>query len=195
MRILRDLGSLTPCCIINLNSRTKHALHCLLFLTIVCSFQYYSYCLKVPPDETPASDNLDPWVYYGIVGAFILYALRLVTLLSLPQVIFNAIGLTFYNAFPDKVTLKGSPLLAPSVCIRVVTRGDFPELVKNNVDKNMNKCLDAGLENFLIEVVTDKPIGLDGHRRIREIIVPQDYKTSTGALFKARYVIKLNIVC
>lgn len=80
----------------------------------------------------------------------------------------------------------GSPLLAPFICIRVVTRGDYPQLVKTNVTRNMNKCVDAGLENFMIEVVTDKPINLENHRRVREIVVPPTYKTKTGALFKAR---------
>lgn len=52
----------------------------------------------------------------------------------------------------------------------------------------MNKCLDAGLENFLIEVVTDKFIGLEDQQRnrVREVVVPQDYRTKSGALFKAR---------
>lgn len=50
----------------------------------------------------------------------------------------------------------------------------------------MNTCLDTGLENFLIEVVTDKAINLPKHRRIREIVVAKDYKTKTGALFKSR---------
>lgn len=130
--------------------------------------------------------ELDPWTHYGIIGALILYFLRLLTFLPLPQVLFNFVGLTLYNAFPDKVILKGSPLLAPFICIRVVTRGDFPQLVKNNVNRNMNKCLDSGLENFLIEVVTDKAIGFQQHRRIREIVVPADYRTKSGALFKAR---------
>lgn len=130
--------------------------------------------------------EINPWVEYGLLGATILYILRLITFLPLPQVLFNCVGLTFYNAFPDKVVLKGSPLLAPFICIRVVTRGDFPQLVKNNVNRNMNKCLDAGLENFMIEVVSDKPVGLEQHRRIREVIVPADYHTKSGALFKAR---------
>jgi len=43
-----------------------------------------------------------------------------------------------------------------------------------------------GLENFIIEVVTDKSVGLPVHRRIREVVVPKSYKTKTGALFKSR---------
>ncbi|CAH0561461.1 unnamed protein product [Brassicogethes aeneus] len=170
-----------------LSGIVKHYLHCLLFFTIIIAFEIYSGGIKLGDSGffVPNSD-IDPWIAYGFIGTCVLYALRLVTFLPLPQVLFNFVGLTYYNAFPDKVVLKGSPLLAPFICIRVVTRGDFPQLVKNNVTKNMNKCLDAGLENFLIEVVTDKAINLESHRRIREIVVPPSYRTKTGALFKAR---------
>lgn len=182
MKLLREISNMSVLQFINLSSRMKHFLHCVLFLSIIISFQCFSQNYRVPASVP----NVDPWIQYGIIGACILYALRFVTLLSLPQVMFNVIGLTFYNAFPEKVALKGSPLLAPFICIRVVTRGDFPELVKNNVNRNMNKCIDAGLENFMIEVVSDKPIGIEPHRRIRELVVPLDYQTSTGALFKSR---------
>ncbi|CAH1110884.1 unnamed protein product [Psylliodes chrysocephalus] len=170
-----------------LSSKTKHCLHCLLFITVILFFEIFAGGIKVFNGGVfvPTAE-LDPWTHYGIIGALILYFLRLLTFLPLPQVLFNFVGLTLYNAFPDKVILKGSPLLAPFICIRVVTRGDFPQLVKNNVNRNMNKCLDSGLENFLIEVVTDKAIGFQQHRRIREIVVPADYRTKSGALFKAR---------
>ncbi|XP_023026805.2 egghead [Leptinotarsa decemlineata] len=170
-----------------LSSKTKHYLHCLLFFTVIVIVEIFAGGIKVLEGGAfvPATE-INPWVQYGILGASLLYLLRLMTFLPLPQVLFNFVGLTFYNAFPDKVVLKGSPLLAPFICIRVVTRGDFPQLVKNNVNRNMNKCLDAGMENFLIEVVSDKPIGLDEHRRIREVVVPSSYRTKSGALFKAR---------
>lgn len=169
------------------SSNTKHYLHCLLFLSVIIFFEIFTGGIRsfssgvfIPPSE------LNPWIQYGVLGTTILYILRFLTFLPLPQVLFNCVGLTLYNAFPEKVVLKGSPLLAPFICIRIVTRGDFPQLVKNNVNRNMNKCLDTGLENFLIEVVTDKSIGLDHHRRIREVVVPPDYRTKSGALFKAR---------
>lgn len=40
------------------------------------------------------------------------------------------LGLVLFNGFREKVRLKAAPLLAPLVCFRVVTRGDYPELVK-----------------------------------------------------------------
>ena len=100
--------------------------------------------------------------------------------------IFNLLGLLLYDTFPEKVTLKGSPLLAPFVCVRIVTRGDYPELVRANALRNMNTCLTVGMENFMVEVVSDKPIHLAKHARLKELVVPTSYQTKSGALFKAR---------
>lgn len=166
-----------------LNSISKHLLHCALLITLLIFFEVFSGGIKVNENSFVA---IDPWEEYGTIPTLLLYTLRLLTFLTLPQVLFNFFGLVFYNAFPEKVVLKGSPLLAPFICIRVVTRGDYPDLVKSNVLRNMNTCLDTGLENFLVEVVTDKPVNLPKHRRTREIVVPKDYKTKTGALFKSR---------
>ncbi|KFB37249.1 AGAP000868-PA-like protein [Anopheles sinensis] len=166
-----------------LNSISKHLLHCALLFVLLILFEIFSGGIKVNENSFVA---IDPWVEYGTVATIVLYLLRVLTFLTLPQVMFNFFGLVIYNAFPEKVVLKGSPLLAPFICIRIVTRGDYSELVKSNVLRNMNTCLDTGLENFLIEVVTDKPIGLPKHRRTREIVVPKEYQTKSGAMFKAR---------
>lgn len=169
-----------------LTSKTKHYLHCCLFITVIFVFEVFTGGIKLIDSAFVPATDINPWLQYGFFGTCVLYALRFVTFLPLPQVLFNFVGLTFYNAFPDKVVLKGSPLLAPFICIRVVTRGDFPQLVKNNVTRNLNTCLSARLENFLIEVVSDKQLGLPQNRRIREVVVPAGYHTKTGALFKAR---------
>lgn len=166
-----------------LSSFYKHLLHCMLLLCVIIFSGIFTGGIKI---NDSSFATVDPWTTYGQIPTIILYALRFLTFLTLPQVLFNFCGLVFYNAFPDKVVLKGSPLLAPFICIRVVTRGDFPDLVKANVTRNMNTCLDTGLENFQLEVVTDKPINLPKHRRVREIVVPSDYQTKTGALFKSR---------
>lgn len=166
-----------------LSSIAKHILHCCLLAIVILIFEYVSGALSFSDAPKPEINLIAD---YGIIGTTILYLLRALTFLSIPQVLFNFFGLILFNAFPDKVSLKGSPLLAPFICIRVVTRGDYPELVKDNVTRNMNKCIEAGLENFQIEVVSDKPVNLPSQRRLREIVVPTTYKTKTGALFKAR---------
>ena len=167
------------------SSRTKHLLHCLLLAVIVISFEILAGGISF--GENRIYSEIDPWIVYGVPLTLLLYLLRLLTFLALPQVIFNLMGLTLFNAFPEKITLKGSPLLAPFLCIRVVTRGDFPDLVKRNVIRNLNLCLDVGVESFIIEVVTDRPIpGLSEYSRVREVVVPPSYVTKSGALFKAR---------
>lgn len=166
-----------------LSSRTKHILHCCLLFTVIAVFEFFTGGIRFGDDRP---EDFDPWLRYGYISTFILYLIRLLTFLPLPQVLFNFAGLTLYNAFPDKVILKGSPLLAPFLCIRIVTRGDYPQLVRNNVARNMTRCTETGLENFLIEVVTDKAVGLVAHRRVREVVVPPAYRPKSGALFKAR---------
>jgi egghead protein (zeste-white 4 protein) len=75
----------------------------------------------------------------------------------------------------------------PHLCLRVVTRGCFPELVCNNVRTNLLTLIESGLTNFSIEVVTDVDINLNNvDRRIKQIIVPKEYESSTKAKFKAR---------
>lgn len=165
-----------------LNSKTKHALHCALLFSVIVIFELLTGGLKLSSDETV----IDPWVKYGFVFTIVLYIFRFLAFLPLPQILLNFGGLTLYNAFPDNVILKGSPLLAPFICVRIVTRGDYPQLVKNNVSRNLSKCLSAGLEHFVIEVVTDKPIHLMKDRRVIETVVPGNYKPKSGALFKAR---------
>lgn len=166
-----------------LRGRIQHILHCILFISFIFSFLVFAGAIILDDKEKP---YIEPLEVYGLYGSMTLYILRLLTLLTLPQVLCNFSGLLFFNAFPGKVKLKGSPLLAPFICIRIVTRGDFPKLVRDNVTRNMNKCIDVGMENFMIEVVTDKAINLPTHRRVREVVVPIEYKTKTGALFKSR---------
>ena len=68
----------------------------------------------------------------------------------------------------------------------MVTKGDFPQLVRNNILKNKQTCEESGLEHYTFEVVTDKSISLIASKRVREIVVPGNYATKTGALFKSR---------
>ncbi|XP_018906786.2 beta-1,4-mannosyltransferase egh [Bemisia tabaci] len=166
-----------------LSSRTKHLLHCALLLTVIVLFEIFSGGVKV---GDAAGHDFDPWLRYGALGCTLLYLLRFLAFLPLPQTLANLAGLTLYNAFPDRVVLHGSPLLAPFICIRIVTRGDYPQLVRANVERNLEKCNAAGLENYYIEVVTDKAIGLPSHNRVRETVVPPHYRTKSGALYKAR---------
>lgn len=167
------------------SSRIKHLLHCVFLLSVLLLFNWINGALRLTLWD-PRLSNLDPVREYGLFATIVLYLAKILPLLVLPQLAFNFVGLLFYNVFPEKVVLKGSPLLAPMICFRVVTRGDYPELVRNNVLRNINTVMDAGIENFIVEVVTDKGIDLPQTRRTREIVVPKNYSTRTKALYKAR---------
>lgn len=99
----------------------------------------------------------------------------------------NFLGLILLShPFPEKIRLKKSPLHAPFICFRTVTKGDYPHLISDNIKINMEICRKVGLEKFCLEVVTDKPLDLPTNRRVREIVVPTSYQTKSKALFKAR---------
>lgn len=166
-----------------LSSRAKHLLHCCLCVGLILAFEVFTGGIHL---WKFSYDDLDPVEQYGWPLTIVLYLMRLLTVLALPQCICNCLGLLLYNAFPEKVRLKGSPLLAPFICIRVVTRGDYPDLVRTNVARNIETCAEVGLENFIVEIVTDKPLNLAKHPRIREVVVPSSYRPKSGALFKAR---------
>ena len=72
------------------------------------------------------------------------------------QFYFNLqIGLLFCNVFPKPVRLRVSPNnLTSFICVRMVTRGLYPRLVRRNVKKHLDVLRTVGVENFIVEVVT-----------------------------------------
>ncbi|VDK78299.1 unnamed protein product [Litomosoides sigmodontis] len=171
----------------NVNAEMKHAIHVASFFCWLVLFEVI--CGTIPLFSQSRNRHVSTASLigrYGYFGTFILYVIRVASLLVLPQCIFNMLGLVLFNGFREKVRLKAAPLLAPLVCFRVVTRGDYPELVKQNVNYNMTKCREVGMENFFFEVVTDKAICLPGKPRLREVVVPSAYRTKSGAQFKSR---------
>ena len=133
----------------------RHALHVVCFLTLLFGFELSAGGIRIW-DVHFERDLIDPVAEYGLLFTCVLYAFRILSFLPLPLCLCHVCGLLLYNVFPEKAAIRGSPLLAPFISIRVVTRGDYPELVKANVARNMATCLDSGLDKFIIEVVTDK---------------------------------------
>ncbi|CAG0880452.1 unnamed protein product [Cyprideis torosa] len=168
----------------HLPSRTKHVVHCCCFLSFCISLLLLSGAVPI----FVSAPEVDAFATYGSPVAYLLYFLRALTLLAVPQFLFNALGLLLFDGYSEEVQLRNAPILAPRICFRTVTRGDYPELVKKNIERNIKTILKVGLrdEGFRIEVVTDKPIGLRRDPLIREIVVAKEYKTKSGALYKAR---------
>jgi len=44
-------------------------------------------------------------------------------------------------------------MLCPFICVRVVTRGLYPKLVKETVHKNLKTLTKTGFDNFIIQVI------------------------------------------
>ena len=166
-----------------LSSRAKHGVQCSCLVSWVLLFCWWTEGLRLYPHPV---DTLDPWSTHGTLVTIIIIFLRLLSFLALPQTLFNVFGLLTLNTFKPSPTFKSSPLLSPFVCVRVVTRGLYPNLVKKTVKANMNTLLNVGLENFVIQVVTDQAIQLAGDKRVIETVVDSTYKTKSGALNKAR---------
>ncbi|KAB7507336.1 Beta-1,4-mannosyltransferase egh [Armadillidium nasatum] len=171
---------------------TKHVAHAILFLCIIVIFEVGAMGLWAEPPVAPT--------YHPIVTV-ILQLLRILPFLALPQALFNFLGLLSFNAFPERAKLKGSPLLAPFICIRVVTRGDFPDLVRQNIQRNiatcqrkLNICVKLFEEIERINIVAYLSVELfvlfaffiSSASKMVHVVVPTTYKPLSGALFKAR---------
>ncbi|CAF0867645.1 unnamed protein product [Didymodactylos carnosus] len=170
-------------------SNRRHFIHVCCFVVFLFIFEILAGGIVIFSFTDKSSPSIDPVQLYGLPLTIFIYFVRLLSLLPLPLVLCHTFGLLFYNVFPERPDLHNSPLLAPYICIRVVTRGDYPDLVRTNVKRNLDTCSKIGLDNFIVEVVTDKLINLNttySQKHIREIIVPKDYRTKTGALYKSR---------
>ena len=133
----------------SISSQSKHYLQCLALMSWIYIFSFLTGAIRF--GEHPV-DRMDPWLSYGTATTLALIFIRLLSLLALPQTLCNLLGLLTINTFPEKPIFQSSPLLAPFICVRVVTRGLYPNLVKKTVRTNLNTLLDAGLENFVIQV-------------------------------------------
>lgn len=162
-----------------------HLANIFLLFGIISTFVYYGSNLGSHLDNISPQTFSSSWEKYGWF-TLVLYLCQYLALLALPQAVFNFLGFLLFNPFPGDPQIEKPISLVPFICFRVVTKGDYPELVQNNVQRNINTCLDAGLKNFIIEVVADKSTSLVSSLHVREVIVPADYQTSSGAMFKAR---------
>lgn len=154
-------------------------LYCAVFWVVSHIFGIFSSTHLSEPEPWPVDR-------YGHALTVVLYLLRYLVVTPFLFSIFNCLGIVCFSVFPPKPRLQRSPLLGPFLCFRVVTRGLFPQLVRENLEHNLAVCNNVDLQNFLFEVVTDLPIHLPKTSRVREVVVPSEYRTRRGTLFKAR---------
>jgi hypothetical protein len=123
---------------------------------------------------------------YGLTFSIFIYISKLVGLLTLPL----NIQMLLYSLYYRQKKLPRVPTSLPKdcICFRIVTRGDYPEMVKENVDCILNLMKKIEFTNYLVEVVANKAINYGpDHEKVREIVVPDAYVTKNGSKFKARY--------
>ncbi|XP_045167222.2 beta-1,4-mannosyltransferase egh-like [Mercenaria mercenaria] len=157
-----------------LDSTVKHACVILTLAAFILAVTHMNIHRLAPESEIYGP---------GIKSVFSIIALA--PYLSIPLAILNCMGLLFYNPFLKK-KVHPQKSFAPSICFRIVTRGDTPEFVIQNATYNRDLCLAFGLKHFIVEIVSDKPLNCQEKNRIREIVVPKSYRTKNGSLYKAR---------
>lgn len=198
---------------ISMTKYIKHIIHVIVLLTVVISVVYGSICHQ---DDCHKNSKFDqygptltilataiqltvilpiPQILCNIFGLLFFNAFPGTIAMNKPKIksITNGNANGVQDIASIDITTPRPPPACPNsnlphLCFRVVTRGLYPELVHNNVRKNFLTCIESGLINFSIEVVTDKDIQLTqaSDPRVKQLVVPTSYKTSTGAMFKAR---------
>ncbi|XP_053398334.1 beta-1,4-mannosyltransferase egh-like [Mercenaria mercenaria] len=123
---------------------------------------------------------------HGIAIIISIYSLFFTFYLNIPVILFNFLGLFLYNPFDRRVERNENFDRVPFICFRVVTRGLYLKLVTDITEKNIETCKNVGLKNFRFEIVSDSALNLPLSNFVREVIVPNDYNTPNGTLFKAR---------
>jgi egghead protein (zeste-white 4 protein) len=148
-----------------------------LFLKYVNFFEYH---------ETEMS--AERISQYGLPFSIFIYTLKMISLLTLP---FN-IQMILASLFYRQENLSSASIVFPKdrLCFRIVTRGDYPQLVKENVERILDLMKKFEFDKFLIEVVANKAIYLPEYdEKVRELVVPEEYTTKNGSKYKARYKI------
>ena len=98
--------------------------------------------------------------------------------------VFGLVGLLMYRR-PDSVVIH-MDYLDKLVSFRVVSRGQNSEALLGTVANIRSTMAHRELFRYVIEVVTDLPIDLDPRDDLVHYVVPNDYVTSAGSLYKAR---------
>jgi beta-1,4-mannosyltransferase len=78
------------------------------------------------------------------------------------------------------------PVLDIPVCFRIVARGDNVPAVQGTVRSIRATMAALPAFPYTIEVVTDAPVPLPSVSEIVPLVVPDDYRTPRGSLYKAR---------
>jgi hypothetical protein len=162
----------------DLASIGKHLLHILLIVFFVYVFEDRFAIGILREDVDPLAPPLDDSASSGAGTIFmaILYVSRLVTLLWLPQAVFNFCGLVMFNSFKRGVSPKFNTLDPPAVTFRSFTRGRDPDLSRDVARKNLDVLSNCPIKDYRLEVITDMPIDIELDSNLLERVVPRDFR-------------------
>jgi len=134
-----------------------------------------------------------PWLDWPVT------AMKWMIMLCLPNLILNTIGHLFWPVTwpmedPESLDdmINSGRMKNHRIHFRIVTRGLNPELVKDNAEelcRTLEKCGGEAFRKYwVVEVSTDNPLQLSERTKepVVELLTPHEYRTSTGAKFKAR---------
>jgi len=147
----------------------------LLFVTVLAALRLGK-ALVFPDGGSEPEDLLDQIMRWGSLTWVVL----------LPWALADIAGWLLYRRHsPASDGVAGLAIGTP-VAFRIVCRGDQPDVVLGTVAETLRVLATRPLFPFTIEVVSDIPVAVPGHRAVSNIVVPPEYATANGATHKAR---------
>lgn len=159
----------------------KFALFFIICLYIQLQLGYFSNELIIRTQKYPR---------LVFISLFIIKILPLI--IAIPYTCLNVLGTFLCGRKPLKVKTEPPK---QTICFRVVTRGMFPQLIRDNMGKNLS-LLKSNPIKYTYEVVSEVELGLGKTENCYEIVVPSEYQTKNGSKYKARalqYSIERNV--
>ena len=164
----------------------------ILFMMLVFWFGIY-FKLKLEKYFIVPVNPIETYGYFYSLTNYFFRTLSLIVIL--PVSLYSIFGTLLCRKENQKTENQSHLSPDTKLCIRVVTRGMFPELIKSNLEKHKNLLKPFKTLQYTYEIITDVPLGLDKNTECYEVVVPKEYETKTGAKFKGRalqYAIELN---
>lgn len=166
---------------------TAHLLNVLILISYMILWNFFTrtYVYPAPTVKLPSESR---WLRLSLA-----WFIRISLLIQLP---FYCLSLfSFITYFPYDVIFgvkpakrRFDPESLPLMVVRIVTRGHYRDIIEKSVATHKRLFEQAGVEKYLIQVVTENSLSLTTGtgEKVEEILVPTDYRTPHGTLFKAR---------
>lgn len=133
----------------------------------------------------------NPFEQHSFFHAFLLIIARISSLFAAPQAILCFLGLLLCEiGKKTRKYVQNEGEFAQKICVSVVTRGDYPDLVNYTLAANIDICEKVlGIPNcFIFQLLTERSICIDERIRdkVQVFLIPKQYRTKSGVLYKGR---------